>query len=95
MNLVRGENANHGVVDVAKLVALLMPGSDGTADLSQAVSRYEEEMIRRTRPATAKARQACLDANHFANVKTGSPFLSRRTMLDQEERDIMRRSTSA
>ncbi|KAK5656802.1 hypothetical protein OQA88_4350 [Cercophora sp. LCS_1] len=93
MTSFRGENANHGVVDVAKLVALLMPRSDGTVDLSQAIRCYEEEMIGRTRPATSKARQACLDANHFANVKTGSPFLSRRTMLNQEESDIMRPST--
>lgn len=92
MTSFRGENANHGVVDVAKLIALLVPNSDGTIDLHQAVSTYEEEMIGRTRPATVKARQACLDANHYDHVKAGSPFLSRRTMLDQEESSILQRS---
>jgi len=57
--------------------------------MRQVISRYEEEMIGRTRPATVKARQACLDANHYENVKSGSPFLSRRTMLHQVERDLL------
>lgn len=76
-------------MDVAKLVALLAPNSDGSVDLGEVVGKYEEEMIGRTRPATVKAKQACLDANHFADVKTGSPFLSRRTKLNQEESSIV------
>ena len=78
------------MVDVANLIALLRASGAGETDMRQVVSRYEEEMVGRTRPATVKAREACLDANHYENVKTGSPFLSRRTMLDQEEKDILK-----
>ncbi|KAF9883676.1 hypothetical protein FE257_003060 [Aspergillus nanangensis] len=90
MTSFRGENANNGVVDVVKLLALLMPNSSKATDLKDIVSRYEEEMIQRSRPATAKARQACLGANHYAKVASGSPFLSRRTMLDEEERELLK-----
>lgn len=79
---VRGENANHGVVDVANLLALLGASGAGSINIRDVVSRYEEEMIARTRPATVKARNACLDANHYANVKPGSMFLAKRSMVD-------------
>ncbi|KAL4926718.1 uncharacterized protein BDV17DRAFT_293297 [Aspergillus undulatus] len=93
MTSFRGENANHGVVDVAKLLALLTPSSSKATDLKEAVSIYEKEMIQRSRPATVKAREACLDANHYSKITSGSPFLSRRTMLDEEERGLLKQST--
>lgn len=80
------------MVDAANLVALLGANaaqqSDRRPDIKAVVEKYEDEMMTRTRPATLKARQACIDANHYANVKSGSPFLSRRTMLNAEENDI-------
>lgn len=79
---VRGENANHGVVDVAGLLGLLRKSGSGEIDIEDVVGLYEEEMISRTRPATVKARMACLDANHYAQVKPGSMFLAKRSMRD-------------
>ncbi|CAG7962190.1 unnamed protein product [Penicillium nalgiovense] len=93
MTSFRGENSNHGVVDVAKLLALLAPSSSNGIDLREVVSIYEEEMFQRSRPATLKAREACLDANHYSKVASGSPFLSRRTVLEEEERELLKRST--
>jgi hypothetical protein len=78
---------------VAKLLALLAPSSSKATDLREVVSMYEEEMIQGSRPATVKARQACLDANHYSKVGSGSPFLSRRTMLEEEEKELLKRST--
>ncbi|KAF2172608.1 hypothetical protein M409DRAFT_49163 [Zasmidium cellare ATCC 36951] len=80
MTSFRGENANHGVVDVCNLLRLLGESGAGKIDIKDVVSKYEEEMISRTRPATVNARNACLDANHYANVKPGSMFLARRSM---------------
>lgn len=78
---------------MAKLLALLAPSSSNGIDLREVVSIYEEEMFQRSRPATLKAREACLDANHYSKVASGSPFLSRRTVLEEEERELLKRST--
>lgn len=78
---------------MAKLLALLAANSSNGTGLKEAVSVYEKEMIQRSRPATVKAREACLDANHYSKITSGSPFLSRRTMLDEEERGLLNQST--
>jgi hypothetical protein len=75
---------------VAKLLALLAPSGNKPTDLKEVVSTYEKEMVQRSRPATVKAREACLDANHYSKITFDSPFLSRRTMLDEEERGLLK-----
>ncbi|KAL9626088.1 MAG: hypothetical protein Q9204_007592 [Flavoplaca sp. TL-2023a] len=84
MTSFRGEGANHGVVDVANLIALLNASGTDAADIGEVVSKHEKEMIKRTRPATFNARQACIDANHYSSVKLGSPYLARRAILTEE-----------
>ena len=51
-------------------------------DLKHVIDTYEDEMIDRTYPATLKAHQACIDANHFYSVKDGSPLIARRVIKD-------------
>ncbi|OQE96497.1 hypothetical protein PENNAL_c0001G03148 [Penicillium nalgiovense] len=80
------------VSDAAHLMTS-SPSSSNGIDLRKVVSIYEEEMFQRSRPATLKAREACLDANHYSKVASGSPFLSRRTVLEEEERELLKRST--
>lgn len=87
---VRGEAANHGVIDVSHLIKTCFPTTantetmqpSGCCDLAQAVKSYEEEMITRTFPAVLKSRQACLDANHFASVNKESPLIAKRAMKE-------------
>ncbi|CBF87739.1 hypothetical protein AN1311.2 [Aspergillus nidulans FGSC A4] len=76
MTSFRGENANHGVVDVAQLLALLAPSGNKPTDLKEVASTYEKEMVQRSRPPTVKAQEACLDANHYSKITSDSPFLS-------------------
>lgn len=86
-DLVRGEAANHGIVDVVNLLgrltsaAELSPPLEATG-LHQIVTAYEDEMVERTRPAAVRAHKACLDANHFDRVQEGSFFLTKRQMKD-------------
>ncbi|KAJ5960696.1 uncharacterized protein N7479_007846 [Penicillium vulpinum] len=42
--------------------------SSNEIDLREVVSIYEEERIQRSRPATVKAREACLEANHYSKL---------------------------
>lgn len=87
---VRGEAANHGVIDVSHLIKTCFPTTANTetmqptrcCELAQAVKSYEEEMIARTFPAVLKSRQACLDANHFASVNKESPLIAKRAMKE-------------
>lgn len=86
---VRGEAANHGVIDVSHLIKTCFPTTNtetmqpsGCCELAEAVKSYEEEMITRTFPAVLKSRQACLDANHFASVNKESPLIAKRAMKE-------------
>lgn len=87
---VRGEAANHGVIDVSHLIKTCFPTTTNTetmqptgcCELAEAVKSYEEEMITRTFPAVLKSRQACLDANHFASVNKESPLIAKRAMKE-------------
>lgn len=82
---VRGEAANHGIIDTSVLIKLLLGQNEyvpSNADMKQIVDTYEEEMISRTYPAVLKSRQVCIDANNFASVKYESPLIGRRVMKD-------------
>jgi 2-polyprenyl-6-methoxyphenol hydroxylase and related FAD-dependent oxidoreductases len=83
-NAVRGEAANHGVIDVSVLIRLLTASTKGESptELEDIIQEYESEMIQRTQPAVLKSRQACIDANNYARVKGSSPLISKRAMKD-------------
>lgn len=83
---VRGEAGNHGIVDVANLLELLLPilkppeAAEGNSAKTQkeACDAYEEEMIDRVKPAVLRSRQACLDAHNYASIDENSPLVARR-----------------
>ncbi|KAK3324860.1 hypothetical protein B0H66DRAFT_105494 [Apodospora peruviana] len=85
----RGEAVNHGVVDVANLLNMLIGKKkipdgqavvDGRLNLGKIVEAYEDEMIERVEIPCKRASKACIDANHYEDVKEGSFFTSPRQM---------------
>ncbi|SPO01428.1 related to FAD binding domain protein [Cephalotrichum gorgonifer] len=89
MTMYRGEGANHAIVDVqdfARSVAdvLLQPDAS-TGDLRDALDKYEDAVVDRSRPGVLAARRACLDAHEWGRIDEKSPLLTRRAMkLDIE-----------
>ncbi|KAG0125920.1 hypothetical protein HOY82DRAFT_587403 [Tuber indicum] len=85
MTMYRGEGANHGLMDAAKLAEALKGACDGKVSLKEAVDAYETEMRKRTEPAVLLSRQACLDAHDWAKIKSGNAMvLSKRVALPKE-----------
>lgn len=77
----RGDAANHGLMDAAKLVVALDSVNKGTVTLQEAINTYETEVRKRTAPAVLLSRQACLDAHDWDKVMAGgSPLLARRAV---------------
>ncbi|KAL8663301.1 MAG: hypothetical protein Q9202_003937, partial [Teloschistes flavicans] len=95
MTMYRGEAYNHGVADIAGLLAHILavyspsastfPAETGRPSLQQAIGAYEAEMIKRTGPAVLTSRRACLDAHEYRRISDQSPLVSRRVMITQEE----------
>ncbi|EPS34230.1 hypothetical protein PDE_09194 [Penicillium oxalicum 114-2] len=84
MTMFRGEAANHGVIDVSRLIKLFTASTkeEVPMKLEDIVREYESEMIERTQPAVLKSRQACIDAHHYESVNGSSPLISKRAMKD-------------
>ncbi len=51
-----------------------------TGSLDDAIARYQEKVISRTRPAVLASRQAALDAHRWERISEKSPLLSRRVI---------------
>ena len=88
----RGEGANHGIADIHHLTHTLLPvlqhhhrETAGPPGLANAITAYETEMIARTGPAVLTSRRACADAHDYARIGEGSPLVSRRVMVTEEE----------
>ncbi|KAL7924888.1 hypothetical protein ACQKWADRAFT_286263 [Trichoderma austrokoningii] len=113
MSMYRGEGANHAIVDVGDfathVVPILAPSSlQGTAAqtqvLRQALDRYEDAVVARSRPGVLASRRACLDAHVYSRLfgeeaAAGgvSPLLSKREMalrFDDESMELMGRRDS-
>ncbi|KAM0525575.1 hypothetical protein ACHAPE_000282 [Trichoderma viride] len=115
MSMYRGEGANHAIVDVldfaTHVVPMLAPCSlqhahqgaaqaqDSAQALRQALDRYEDAVVSRSRPGVLASRRACLDAHAYSRLfgegaATGgiSPLLSKREMalqFDDESMELM------
>lgn len=113
--LDRGEGANHAIVDVldfaTHVVPMLAPCSlqhahqgaaqaqDPARTLRQALDRYEDAVVSRSRPGVLASRRACLDAHAYSRLfgegaAAGgiSPLLSKREMalqFDDESMELM------
>ncbi|KAK3490273.1 uncharacterized protein B0T23DRAFT_320116 [Neurospora hispaniola] len=90
MAMYRGEGANHAILDVLEFAQEVLPYlEDTTAELRNAIDRYEGLVIARARPAVFASRQACIDAHWWERINGSSPLLSRRTPnVDFEEEDV-------
>lgn len=85
--LVRGEAANHGIIDVSSLLSRLGPyfnGSSSSSSMADLVSAYEAEMVKRTRPGVMASRRACLDAHDYKRIDEKSPLVSRRAVVPDD-----------
>lgn len=81
MQIVRGEAANHGIKDVARLYHEVF----ASPALNRAgVDAYEQEMIPRTKQAVLNSRRACLNANDHKSINKSSPLVSRRAVVMEE-----------
>ncbi len=93
---VRGEGANHAILDVSNLVRHLQPLASKIASQSEAtapdneqlsrsiqgaITEFEEERGSRCRIAVQTSRQACLDAHEHERINENSPLLMRRAAV--------------
>jgi 2-polyprenyl-6-methoxyphenol hydroxylase-like FAD-dependent oxidoreductase len=77
----RGEAANHGMMDAAKLKDQLKLWHEGKLDQQEAIAVYERELIKRGHDAVLLSRQACLDAHDIRNLHADSPLVSKRAKV--------------
>ncbi|CCC13924.1 hypothetical protein SMACR_08433 [Sordaria macrospora] len=90
MAMYRGEGANHAIFDVLEFAQQVISHlEDTTAKLRDAIDRYEDSVIIRSRPAVFASRQACIDAHWWERIRGSTPLLSRRTpSMEFEEGDV-------
>ncbi|KAI1338671.1 FAD/NAD(P)-binding domain-containing protein [Xylariaceae sp. FL0016] len=81
MTMYRGEAANHGFTDAAKLSHQLRLWHTGQKKSEEALADYEDEMRDRTNQAVLLSRQACLDAHDIKNLSPDSPLVSKRARI--------------
>ena len=91
MITVRGEGANHAILDVLNFVehlGPLFPSTKGmesarladTKSIREALDRYEDAVNTRAIPAVLASRQASLDANEYGKINDNSPLVTRRVL---------------
>ncbi|KAH9906038.1 FAD/NAD(P)-binding domain-containing protein [Xylariomycetidae sp. FL2044] len=83
MTMYRGEAANHGFTDAARLSQQLKLWHSGQKTRDAALADYEAEMRERTRQAVLLSRQACLDAHDLRNLSPESPLVSKRARVQE------------
>lgn len=80
--LVRGDGANHALVDVQDfdryVSPLLEKSTATTTELREALSQYEATVILRARPGVFASRKAGLDAHNYEAMTMASPLLTPR-----------------
>ncbi|TVY38033.1 putative FAD-dependent monooxygenase [Lachnellula occidentalis] len=83
MTMYRGEAANHGITDAARLTEQLQDVGRGMIPQREAVIKYESEMRPRAHDAVLLSRQACLDAHDLNSLTPDSPLVSKRAKVRQ------------
>ncbi|OOQ87682.1 FAD binding domain containing protein [Penicillium brasilianum] len=73
MTMYRGEAANHGICDAARLRDELVLWRDGKQSITQALDRYQVEVKSRTHDAVIMSRHACLDCHDLNSLRVDSP----------------------
>ncbi|KAK3994257.1 FAD/NAD(P)-binding domain-containing protein [Cladorrhinum sp. PSN332] len=88
MVMYRGEGANHAILDVLEFAEGVLPHVYRDS-LRDALDRYEDKVVERTRAGVLASRQACYDAHQWGRINRESPLLSRRApRLDFDEEDL-------
>ncbi|KAH7323464.1 FAD-binding domain-containing protein [Rhexocercosporidium sp. MPI-PUGE-AT-0058] len=83
MTMYRGEAANHGFTDAARLSEQLIAMYRGEISQKNGIEEFEAEMMPRTHDAVLLSRQACLDAHDLNKLKPESPLVSKRAKVLQ------------
>ncbi|KAJ5682702.1 para-nitrobenzyl esterase [Penicillium macrosclerotiorum] len=73
MTMYRGEAANHGICDAARLRDELVLWRDGKQSLDMAFIKYQKEVKNRTHDAVIMSRHACLDCHDLETLEVDSP----------------------
>jgi 2-polyprenyl-6-methoxyphenol hydroxylase-like FAD-dependent oxidoreductase len=73
LGLDRGEAANHGICDAARLRDELVLWRDGKQSLEQAFDKYQMEVKSRTHDAVIMSRHACFDCHDLNSLRVDSP----------------------
>jgi len=81
MTMYRGEAANHGITDAARLSEQLRAINEGEISQEEGVNVYEAEMRLRAHDAVLLSRQACLDAHDLNGIMPDSPLVSKRAKV--------------
>lgn len=79
----RGEAANHGITDAARLLEQLIAINEGRISQEEGLRNFEAEMRPRAHDAVLLSRQACLDAHNLHGLKPDSPLVSKRAKVLQ------------
>lgn len=69
----RGEAANHGIFDAARIRDELVRWRAGDQTLEAALSNYQVEVKARTHDAVIMSRHACLDCHDLNTLAVDSP----------------------
>ncbi|KAL3441025.1 hypothetical protein BJX65DRAFT_15608 [Aspergillus insuetus] len=72
MTMYRGEAANHGIFDAARLTEQLIRWRDGKQTLEEAFDSYQKEVYERTHDAVIQSRYACLEAHDVSTLREDS-----------------------
>jgi 2-polyprenyl-6-methoxyphenol hydroxylase-like FAD-dependent oxidoreductase len=70
----RGEAANHGIYDAARLRDQLVQWRDGKKAPEAVLKEYQQEVLSRTHDAVIMSRHACLDAHDLNSLSESSPI---------------------
>ncbi|KAH8592822.1 monooxygenase-like protein [Bisporella sp. PMI_857] len=81
MTMYRGEAANHGITDAARLLEQLVALHSGNISQKEGLENFQAEMRPRAHDAVLLSRQACLDAHDLNNLKPDSPLVSKRAKI--------------
>ena len=73
LNSDRGEAANHGIFDAARLRDELVRWRAGGQTLETALVSYQAEVKARTHDAVIMSRHACLDCHDLNTLAVDSP----------------------
>lgn len=80
MVLDRGEAANYGIMDAARLADKIIAMSQGNISQARAIFEYEKDLRHRSHHGVMLSRQACVGAHDLNALRDDSPLISGRNI---------------